>query len=69
MGIDISIGISICIVLYSDIQKLTGTDRQTGRQAGKPMCWEAAPPKIQILYTVTVDRQIILILFKKKYFL
>ena len=31
------------------LHKLTGTDGQTGgkadRQAGKPMCWEAVPPK------------------------
>ena len=25
--------------------KLTGTDRQTGGQAGKPMFWKAVPPK------------------------
>ena len=32
------------------LQKLTGTDRQMGRQTdrqtGKPMCREAVPPKI-----------------------
>ena len=30
------------------LQKLTGTGGQTGRRAGKPMCREAAPPKIEM---------------------
>ena len=39
IGIGISIGISIgiCIVLYSVVQKLTETDRQTGGWADKPI--------------------------------
>ena len=56
ISISISIGISIGIrfgmdsflqSLYS--LKLTGTDKQAGRQADgrtdKPLYWEAAPPK------------------------
>ena len=47
------------------LQKLTGTgrqagrqaDRQTDRQTGKPMCREAAPPKIRALpYTLRIDK-------------
>ena len=48
IGIGISIGIRIVIYLYLYsivffVQKLTGTDGQTGGQAGKP-----APPKMEI---------------------
>ena len=40
-------------IVNKPLQKLTGTDRQAGRQAGrqtdrqvgKPVYWEAAPPK------------------------
>ena len=42
------------VLATKPLQKVTGTDRQTGRQtdrqtdrqAGKPVCREAAPPKI-----------------------
>ena len=40
------------------LQKLTGTDRQadrqTGGRAGKPVYWEAAPPKTLILQSSLV---------------
>ena len=31
------------------LQKLTGTDGQADRQTGKPMCREAAPPKMGMI--------------------
>ena len=48
--------------------KLTGTDRQTGGQAdrqriGKPMFWEAAPPKIteKFLEILNTKKSLVLI--------
>ena len=34
------------------LQKLTGTDRQAGGRADKPVYWEAAPPKILKMFLV-----------------
>ena len=52
------------VLSMKPLQKLTGTDRQAGRQADgrtdKPVYWEAVPPKIisgktpkMIVYVIT----------------